>query len=227
MGSRLRKERRVEGKRFCTLQLIVKCQNGDKSKLFCGQPKPEVCFRGQGLRISEKEKAAWHPDVWVVFQPKAWYDDAMCLQYAKVRMPVITKEAREAGRESMVFLDNLHGQTTDEYREELWIHSMTKSRLLPPGVTDLIQLIDAGFGFLVKYYFGEFHAEWLSEAGNLDLRVAGLAAWERRVHITHMLAKGYSKACEEFDFEKNAAKVGMMITIDGSGDELINEVATN
>ena len=44
------------GKRFCTLQLIARCHNGDKSKLYAEQPWPEVCFRGQGKVISKQEK---------------------------------------------------------------------------------------------------------------------------------------------------------------------------
>jgi len=42
-----------DGKRFCSLQLCIRCDNGDPSKLFHGQPKPEVCFRGQGKVISD------------------------------------------------------------------------------------------------------------------------------------------------------------------------------
>ena len=36
-----------------------------------------------------------------------------------------------------------------------------------------------------------------------------------------MLAKGYQKACAEYDFEKNASKIGMLMTIDGTMDDLI------
>ena len=42
--------------------------------------------------------------------------------------------------------------------------------------------------------------------------------WEKRVHLTHMLAKGYQKACAEYDFEKNASKIGMLMTIDNTTD---------
>ena len=46
--------------------------------------------------------------------------------------------------------------------------------------------------------------------------------WEKRVHITNIVHKAYVKACKNYNFEKNAAKVGMRMTTDGSGDELIN-----
>jgi hypothetical protein len=52
-----------EGKRFCTLQLVVRFVNGNKNELYAGQPWPEICFRGQGKKISATERAAWHPKV--------------------------------------------------------------------------------------------------------------------------------------------------------------------
>ena len=56
-----------------------------------GQPKIEVCFRGQGKRIKKEERAGWHKDVVVRFQRKAWYDEALCLEFAKTRMPEVTR----------------------------------------------------------------------------------------------------------------------------------------
>ena len=35
-----------------------------------------------------------------------------------------------------------------------------------------------------------------------------MAAWEKRVHVTHLVRKGYDKACKEYDFERNATKLG-------------------
>ena len=211
-----------EGKRFCSLQLLVRCVNGDKSKLYCEQPWPEICFRGAGVRITDVEKASWNKNVHVAFQPKAWYDEENCLRYITERMPGVTSDARRGGRESFLFTDNLHGQTTDEYRAELWSRSKTKLHLLPAGLTDLLQLIDAGLGFLVKYYLGEFHSAWLLEGDNLERWTDGLAMWERRVHITNMLGLAYARACLEYDFEKNAGKLGMLLTVNGAGDELIS-----
>ena len=114
-----------------------------------GQPKIEVCFRGQGKRIKKEERAGWHKDVVVRFQRKAWYDEALCLEFAKTRMPEVTREARRADRESVLLCDNLYGQQTDEFRLLLWQYGKMKLHLYPAGVTDLPQLIDAGIGFTV------------------------------------------------------------------------------
>jgi hypothetical protein len=205
-----------EGKRFCSLQVVVRFVNGDKTELYAGQPWPEICFRGQGKRVTAEERAAWHPKVWVRFQPKAWYDEATCLKYAKERFRTVTDAARREGRESVLIVDNLYGQTTDEFKTALLRYSNTKVHLLPGGVTDLIQLIDAGFGYLVKFFMGEFHSAWMLEGDNLAKWTEGMVAWQQRAHMTWMLAPAYEKACQQYDFEKVARKLGMLLTI---GDE--------
>ena len=63
-----------DGKRFCTLQICARSAV-DPSKPRRGQPKIAVIFRGQGKRISAEERPAYHPDVLVRFQPKAWADE--------------------------------------------------------------------------------------------------------------------------------------------------------
>ena len=131
-----------EGKRFCTLQLIVRFKNGDKTKMFAGQPWPEICFRGQGIRITQKEKDAWEPGVHVRFQPKAWYCEATCLKHATERLPAITASARSAHRESVLIVDNLHGQTTPEYINMCWVRSKMKVHLLPARWRDRHAAID-------------------------------------------------------------------------------------
>eukprot|EP00966_Prymnesium_polylepis_P241552 5586103-Prymnesium_polylepis.1 len=52
-----------------------------------------------GIRISQEERAAWHKAVHVRFQKKAWFDDELCEEYARVEVKEITREARAAGRE--------------------------------------------------------------------------------------------------------------------------------
>jgi hypothetical protein len=51
------------------------------------------------------------------------------------------------------------------------------------------------------------------EGENLAKWTEGMAAWEKRVHLTHMLAKAYDTACKQYNFEKVARKIGMLMTI--------------
>lgn len=218
-----------DGKRFCTLQIAARCANGDPSKPRRGQPKICIVFRGQGKRISPQEKAGWHPDVSVRFQPKAWFDDALCTAYAKKEMKEVCAEAKSAGRESVVITDNLSGQTTKEFELALKTHKC-KRHLLPTGVTDELQLIDDGIGIAVKREMGDQFDRWAMEGDHLDRWVAEkrdeggvepLAAWEKRVLLTTLAARAWEKVCNTFDFERAATRLGMRMTVDGSGDDLI------
>ena len=125
-----------------------------------------VCFRGKGLRITEKEKNGWNKFVHVRFQPKAWYDEKTCLAWATQRGKEITAEARQNGRDSVLLLDNLPGHATEECRKTLREKSNMVVHLLPAGVTDLVQLVDASFGYLVKHFAGIYQAEWMVDHYN-------------------------------------------------------------
>ncbi|KAK3259196.1 hypothetical protein CYMTET_31796 [Cymbomonas tetramitiformis] len=45
------------------------------------QPKQTICFRGTGARISQAEKDAYDKRVIVRWQPKAYYDQALCAEW--------------------------------------------------------------------------------------------------------------------------------------------------
>ena len=72
---------------------------------------------------------------------------------------------------------------------------------------------------------GHAHDAFLEVDENLDKWVgegdAALKMWEKRVLITQLAAAAWEKVCETFDFEKAATRLGMRMTIDGSGDDLI------
>lgn len=153
-----------DGKRCCTLQLAARCINGDPAKPRRGQPKLTIVFRGQGARLTQREKDSWHKDVNVQFQPKAWFDEDLCLKYAQVELREICAEAKRAKRESVVICDNLSGQTTQGFADALRAHRC-KRHLLPSGVTDELQLIDDGVGLAVKREIGNAFDSWAMEGG--------------------------------------------------------------
>lgn len=100
-----------DGKRFGTLHLIARAKV-DPSKPRRGQPRLGLIFRGAGMRIKQAERDGWHPDVDVRFQKKAWADDVLCEAFAAKELHEATREARDAGEQSVCFFDNLSGQTT-------------------------------------------------------------------------------------------------------------------
>ena len=211
-----------DGKRFCTLQVAARCSNGSSDLPRCGQPKLTVIFRGTGKRISPEERAAWHPDVWVRFQKRAWADDGLCEDYALVEMAEITAAARLAGRESVAVFDNLHGQTTQKHLANL-ARNRCKRHLLPSNTTDELQLVDAGVGHALKTEMAHLHDRWLAKDDNLELwtTATNFPAWRKRALVTWLAAEAWENICMRFDFEAAATRLGMRMTIDGSGDELI------
>ena len=55
-------------KRQCTVQLTIFADG-------VSRVRPTVIIRGQGKRLSPKEKRSWDSRVNVMFQPKAWCDE--------------------------------------------------------------------------------------------------------------------------------------------------------
>ena len=94
-----------------------------------------------------------HKEVKVRFQPKAWFDDDLCEDYARDEFKEITAEARAAGRESVAIFDNLSGQTTEKHKYNL-AKNKCKRHLLPGGMTDELQLVDDGVGYALKNEMG-------------------------------------------------------------------------
>ena len=214
-----------DGKRFCTLQIIARAANGAPGTPRRGQPKIGVIFRGQGKRISAEERAGWHPDCDVRFQPKAWADAEYCELHAAHEMVAATEPARRESRESVAIYDNLYGQTTAEHEQILSRKAKCARHLLPTGVTAEIQLIDDGVGYAVKNEMGYALDSYLEEGENLQKWTNegehGFAMWEKRVLITRLAGEAWERVCERFDFEKAATRIGMMLTIDGTGDDLL------
>ena len=211
-----------DGKRFCTLQVAARCANGSPNLPRHGQARLLVIFRGTGKRISPEEREAWHPGVWVRFQKKAWADEALCEDYALVEMAEITAAARLAGRESVAIFDNLHGQTTQTHLANL-ARNRCKRHLLPSNTTDELQLVDAGVGHALKTEMAHLHDDWLSKDDNLELwtTATNFPVWRKRALVTWLAAQAWENVCRRFDFEAAATRLGMRMTIDGSGDELI------
>ena len=209
-----------DGKRFCSLQVAARCANGPVDWPRRGQPRLTIIFRGTGKRILPEERQAWHPDVHVRFQSKAWADEALCAEYARVEVAEITAEARAAGRESVAIFDNLHGHTTQTHLANL-ARNQCKRHLLPGNTTDELQLVDAGVGHALKTEMAHLHDSWLAQDSNLEMWTGSFPMWRKRVLITQLAAQAWDRLCSNFDFEAAATRLGMRMTADGSGDDLI------
>ena len=208
----------ADSHRECTLQVCIRCFK-DPSLPRCGQPKLVICFKGTGVRISQEEKAQYCEHVIVMWDKKAWYNAKKCNEWARLAATEIILKSE--GRH-LVLLDNLSGQTTEEFKKLLLNHCNATVHALVAGCTDEIQVVDAGFGALIKFYAQEVSDEWLAIDENWEEWCSTrLSASRRRVLLTQWYGEGYVRACAKYDFQKNFQHCGSALTADGSEDDEI------
>ena len=70
--------------------------------------------------------------------------------------------------QSILFADNMNGQTTGELKKQLKEGCNTLLWLLPPGCTDEVQTVDAGYGRLVKLGLGKALEAWFEDGDNVE-----------------------------------------------------------
>ncbi|KAL1498473.1 hypothetical protein AB1Y20_013798 [Prymnesium parvum] len=87
-----------------------------------------------------------------------------------------------------------------------------------------LQLIDDGVGYALKNEMGKRLDDWLALPGHLEMWTAegnAFPMWKKRVLVTELAACAWENICSRFDFERAATRLGMRMTVDGSGDSLI------
>ncbi|EDO41481.1 predicted protein [Nematostella vectensis] len=190
------------------------------------QPRLALIFRGTGKRVSQDEVSAYHPDVDVYFQEKAWADIQTCVDWVnKTLSAVVDKEER-----FVVFCDNQTGQISREFKEAV----SKKGGMVwygLPGATDLWQPVDAGYSQLLKTLVGQAHSAWLNDDENSEKWLgSALSAKERRILITHWAGDAYAKLLSpEYDGVRLRVwqKSGCLMTANGVDDELITPEGLN
>ncbi|CBJ33249.1 C2H2 zinc finger protein [Ectocarpus siliculosus] len=204
-------------KRQCTMQVIF--GPGEKTM------RISVIFRGQGKRISPVEKAAYHKDVDVFFQQNAWADQKFCMEWAKrsYREGLIRGRGELPKARSILIMDNLHAQTTDEFKGYLAKQCNTLAWLGPAECTDEVQPVDAGAGRFLKVEVGNEMDKWLDQSDNIERwETASLTASDRRVLITQWAGAAMEKLNSNQGYRHRLfEKCGMAMTVDGSGDDRI------
>jgi hypothetical protein len=114
-------------KRQATIQLCCSPVDGP-------QPRVALIFRGKGVRISIEERAAYHPDVDVYFQPKAWADTAFYDQWIEQTLKPALKDI---GGEVLLLCDNLSCQTSSEFRNKVQAVAGARVWNIPPTLLNL------------------------------------------------------------------------------------------
>ncbi|CAB1099646.1 unnamed protein product [Ectocarpus sp. CCAP 1310/34] len=124
---------------------------------------------------------------------------------------------------SILIMENLHAQTTDEFKEYLAKHCNTLAWYGPSVCTDEVQPVDAGAGRFLKVEVGRQLDMWLEQSDNLERwETASLTASDRRVLITQWMGAAMARLNSQQAYRYRLfKKCGMAMTGDGSGDDRI------
>ena len=184
-----------------------------------------MIFRGTGKRINAVEKAARHKSVEVYRQACAWADSAFCNSWAgnTYRKGVGVSSIAAPEEQSILFADNLYGQTTEDFKRVLKECNMLLW-LLPPKCTDEVQPVDAGYGRLFKVLVGKSLDAWLLNGDNIERWESNkLTASDRRVLITQWVGEVVKQIDSDIRYRRRLfEKTRLAMTADGSDDNLIN-----
>ncbi len=142
-------------KRFCTLNLFGAMQHREDGK---NVPKPHLVFQGKsqpGCDWHDKEEVAlWDSRVVVSFQENAWVDGETHRYGLKEVLGPINDHLVEEDMQGVTFEDNLSAHvmqaTMDFWENNPSLSNFIAPQFLPPGMTDIVQVIDRHIGIIYK-----------------------------------------------------------------------------
>ena len=207
-------------KRFCTLQICFRPEGR--------QPKPTVIFRGQGKQISAVERNAWDNRVNVMFQPKAWADRDFSNKWASEHFGKWLQE-EHGEEETLLFCDGLDSQKTPEFLDRLRTNNCFRL-ISPPECTPYVQAVDGGLVANTKFLMSKQLEKWMEVDDNLDQWENGsISASDKRILITRFLGCAWEELFSSPHYHPRSyfERTGCLLTVDGSGDELVKIKGVN
>ena len=206
------------GKRFATIQITI-CADPTQA------PLPiELYFRGTGTRVKEEEKKFYEslPNVNVRFQPKAWADEGICIEY----LTDFREKTADLGLgEVLLGMDNHGSQATPfcrKFMDELGI----VPAYTPPGCTDCLSPVDHHVGQTVKRIIGreyETAFDANEDAWLLPKKEGGLGDMKKRLLVAEWVSKAWAEVTSQYHHLIRIAfvKTGFLVAMDGSENGLI------
>ena len=177
--------------------------------------------------MSTDEKNAFHKDVDVYWQANAWADVNFSVNWVTRTLKPAVMNTSKTNKEFVRFCDNLSAQTN-----ELFLSEVRKLSGIVwfglAGATDIWQLVDCGFGYMLKSLVRTIQDEWLQSYNSIDLWLGNGEekpdAKQRRILITHWVGEAYNRLSgEKYASSRYRCfeKTGCLVTADGSGDDKI------
>ena len=126
--------------------------------------------------------------------------------------------------ETLLTLDNLHGQTTETFKAYMKKECNSLVWHYPGGCTDALQPIDPGLGAPINVQVGKHLDIWLENGDNLERWESNaLTASDRRVLLTKWVATALDIVDNHPNYRfRLFEKTGSLMTADGICDERIN-----
>ncbi len=195
--------------RYATLTILLRLEDGVE------QPFPSIIFKGTGKRISDEERAAYAPDVFVQFQAKAWTDSVTLEAWQNKFISFLKEDAHDGQVNAILFLDNLRAQTLDGF-EKKFATSGVKCWYFPPNCTDIIQPVDRHVAVHIKKLMGKglerrlvedrtFARDWLGAQDGT------YPAWKCRVLMTKLLSEAWKEFCSKKSFRELGLQTGCVM----------------
>ncbi|KAK3245236.1 hypothetical protein CYMTET_45185 [Cymbomonas tetramitiformis] len=188
---------------------------GDYDHTYEDKGSKDVWVRqpGSEKRITEAEKAAYHPGVHVYWQKCAWVDRATSLEWQNgTFIPWLDEHI--PNDESVVFADNLDAQVQPEYLGNQKEKGRALGWSLLKGGTHWSQPVDQGAGREVKRDIDYEQNEWLENLDNLEKwENCELTASDRRVLMTWWAGAVYTRTCARVDLNRYFEKSGCLLSV--------------
>ena len=171
--------------------------------------KPAIVFWGKGnLSIFEKEQ--YDRGVDVFYQPSAWMDTEVNMQWVKqTLLPGIGKDKDD----KVIFVDNVGFQQSKTFHQACRNEINASVYMLPENHTDKIQPVDAGCGKMMKVKIAAEMEKWLEEEQNLEKWHDRISARDRRILMTKWTAEAWRELSKNKEFFRRLfEKTGCLLT---------------
>lgn len=205
-----------DDKRFCTLQVTI-CAKADTQPV-----KLEIIFAGTGKQLSRDELDLYKslPNVRVRFQPKAWADEDVIVDY----LSDFRRDTSHLG-EVLLGMDNHGSQCTFLARCLMEFFAIVPA-FTPPNCTDCVSPVDRHVGQTLKQKISarfEDAYEDDFDRWNCSSKLGGLTACEKRMLIAKWASESWAELCLEHKrlIESAFIKTGFLVAKDGSENHLI------
>ena len=202
-------------KRQCTVQLTIFAD---------GKPRvrPTIIFRGQGKRVSKTEKDAWDSRVCVMFQEKAWCDEAIMKAWIDREWSNTFTNPHDPCSSGKILVADVHTAQQTEALKTALLKYKTELVNVPPRCTSWVQPLDVSVNKPFKEEVKRHHEKHMSD--NLQLYTESkLSAWQRCVLLTKWVAEAWKEINRNKETViRSFKKCGVSLTLDEKENDAIN-----